>query len=141
MPTKDADRLHKCLQTSQIVIGARVKSNADPVADSFHRVRGQVILSWGLCSACCTCTWSNVYCAVQFGHFDFDFVHDQNCGQEDVFYTTVRPLVHKLVEVCMLLCVSLCVLCCCKYILLLCPHFSAPPIPAMVQHALCCGSG
>ena len=40
--------------------------------------------------------------AVQFGHFDFDFVHDQNCGQEDVFYTTVRPLVHKLFEVCRL---------------------------------------
>lgn len=39
---------------------------------------------------------------VQFGHFDFDFVHDQNCGQDDVFYTTVRPLVHKLIEVCML---------------------------------------
>ena len=39
---------------------------------------------------------------MQFGHFDFDFVHDQNCGQEDVFYTTLRPLVHKLIEVCML---------------------------------------
>lgn len=47
-----------------------------------------------------TCrTLSNVHGAVQFGHFNFDFVHDQNCGQEDVFYTTVRPLVHKLVEV------------------------------------------
>ena len=35
---------------------------------------------------------------LQFGHFDFDYVHDQNSGQEDVFYTTVRPLVHKLIE-------------------------------------------
>ena len=35
---------------------------------------------------------------LQFGQFDFDYVHDQNSGQEDVFYTTVRPLVHKLIE-------------------------------------------
>ena len=100
MPTKDTDRLHKCLQTPQILIGARVKSNEDPVADSFHRVRGQARPMLVVYTA--FYSLSNVVSAVQFGHFNFDFVHDQNCGQEDVFYTTVRPLVHKLIEVCML---------------------------------------
>ncbi|KAL0041483.1 hypothetical protein WJX79_005071 [Trebouxia sp. C0005] len=58
----------------RVLIGARVRSSTDPVADGSQRVRGQ------------------------FGHFNFDYVHDQHSGQEDVFYTTVRPLVHKLIE-------------------------------------------
>ena len=93
------DRLHKHLQIPRVLIGARVKSNTDPVADGFHRVRGQARLGFAIRAALSS---THLPCKMQFGHFDFDFVHDQNCGQEDVFYTTVRPLVHKLIEVCML---------------------------------------
>ncbi|KAL0042112.1 hypothetical protein WJX77_003665 [Trebouxia sp. C0004] len=75
MPTVDTDtKRRRAASAPRVLIGARVRSSTDPIADSSQRVRGQ------------------------FGQFDFDYVHDQNSGQEDVFYTTVRPLVHKLIE-------------------------------------------
>lgn len=46
------DRLHKPQQPPKVLIGARVKSNADPVADSFHRVRGQASHILGLVQRC-----------------------------------------------------------------------------------------
>ena len=110
MPSQDAGGPHKCVQAPKLLIGVRVKSNADPVADSSCRVRGQASHMFEHDAVRFDmAVFRSSSPLVQFGHFDFDFVHDQNCGQDDVFYTTVRPLVHKLIEVCML--VTSCSLC------------------------------
>lgn len=99
MPTMATDKQHRAALASRVLIGARVKGNTDAVADGFHRVRGQVRNRLARCrNLPMGCPVEFLRC-LQFGHFEFDFVHDQNSGQEDVFYTSVRPLVHKLIEV------------------------------------------